>query len=343
MKIRRSATLALLAVLASGLVNTVEASATRETLFSLHIDAPSCACDTGYDVVVEYSVSGEAVDGVLEVYEDGVLVRALALQAFLGSAREVVHVPSDTEAEHTWRAVLIVPGQSGAAQAEDTDTMQVCETPRLSGVPDQTWPFQAFNLHDFLSYAGNRTLRFSVGAPDPPPPGWEISISSDGTINVYTPDYTPYSMDLTFWAWVECGVGVTCGDSDTASFLSVPPPPACPEDAAIDVEASVNGQDADTPPGIEVPQGSTLHWTYEVTNRGQVSLERVIVADHRSGTVCTFPALGPGEHRTCLTSTAAGFGTNLHRAKAGGLCAAADGGKRAVTDIDLTNYRGVPD
>ena len=40
----------------------------------------------------------------------------------------------------------------------------------------------------------------------------------------------------------------------------------------IDVEKSVNGQDADTAPGVFVAVGSTLTWTYTVTNTGNAAI-----------------------------------------------------------------------
>jgi len=47
----------------------------------------------------------------------------------------------------------------------------------------------------------------------------------------------------------------------------------------LDIQKSTNGQDADTPTGPVVPVGSTVTWTYAVTNLGNVPLKPVMVMD----------------------------------------------------------------
>ncbi len=308
---------------------------------TVSIDAPACACDSGYDVTVDYSAETFSVDGVLEFYEDDVLVHAVPIGGFQGSATQTFSVTSDTPGAHTWRAVLNVSGGGTSVRVEDTDTMEICETPRLAGVPDQTFPFYSFNLHDYLTYGGDQAVRFDVGGPLPPPPGWEVSINYDGTITVYAPDGTTDSMELTFHAWVECSPGVFCSSSDTAAFRPNPLLPVCPADAVIDLERWVNGEDADTPPGVEIPVGATVTWTYRTTNAGRVPLDHVIVADDRMGTICTFASLAPGETRICETTGSALEGAHVNRGKAGGVCVAEGGTGYSVKDVDLAHYLGV--
>jgi uncharacterized repeat protein (TIGR01451 family) len=48
---------------------------------------------------------------------------------------------------------------------------------------------------------------------------------------------------------------------------------------AIDLEKATNGEDADEPTGPVVPVGSTVEFTYEVTNTGSVELTNVTVRD----------------------------------------------------------------
>jgi hypothetical protein len=305
------------------------------------VEAPECACDTGYDVAVTYSVSGLVADGVLEVYEDDLLVHAVTLTGFEGSATEVISVPGDSDGPHTWRAVLEVSGGGTSLQAEDSDVMRVCETPRLAGVPDQTYPFHSFNLHDYLTYGGEAALLFDVGAPYPPPPGWEVGISYDGTISVFAPADTPDSMDLTFHAWIECSPGIFCVSSDTAAFRPAPPGPVCPVDAGIDLEWYLNHEDTSTAPGAEIPVGTPLRWTYHVTNVGSLPLDHVVVGDAVLGTVCVIDRLSPGESRDCQATGSATAGEHVIRGKASGQCIAADGSKHAVRDVILAHYIGV--
>jgi hypothetical protein len=333
--------IALLGSFASGWVVPAAAAPQPEILAAVQIDVPACACDSGYSIAVYYSVSGGPADGALEIYEDEVLARAVPLQGFQGAAQELVNVSSDTEAAHSWRAVLNLTAGEDSIRLEDAGAIQVCDTPLLSGVPDQTSPFHSFNLHDYLTYQGNMPLHWDVGAPYPPPPGWEISINYDATITVYAPEDTPYSMDLTFHVWVECGPGIFCVSSDTASFGPSAPPVVCPSDAAIDLETWINGVEAGSPPGIEIPAGSPVTWTYRVTNTGRVPLEAVTVGEGRAGTVCTFGHLAPGEIVSCETTGTAHQGTTVIRAKAAGACIAPTGRKSSITDLERTYYLGV--
>ena len=356
MKITRLTILALSALLVADIAGPAAAATQRgnnqasqggpawlegEFPITVSIDAPACACDTGYSVTVDYSVASFPVDGVLEFYEDDAVVHTVPISGFQGSATQAYSVTSDTRGAHTWRAVLNVSGGGTSVGVEDTDTMEICETPRLAGVPDQTFPFYSFNLHDYLTYRGDQAVRFDVGGPLPPPPGWEVAINYDGTITVYAPANTTNSMELTFHAWVECSPGVFCSSSDTATFRPNPLLPVCPADAAIDLERWVNGEDADTPPGVEIPVGERVTWTYRTTNAGRVPLDHVIVADDRMGTVCTFTSLAPGETRICETTGSALVGAHVNRGKAGGVCVADGGTRYSVKDVDLAHYLGV--
>ena len=49
---------------------------------------------------------------------------------------------------------------------------------------------------------------------------------------------------------------------------------------AIDVKKKVNGLDADTPTGPQIPRGDTVTWTYVLTNTGNSYLKTVTLTDH---------------------------------------------------------------
>ena len=53
---------------------------------------------------------------------------------------------------------------------------------------------------------------------------------------------------------------------------------------AINIVKFANGQDADTPTGPHVAVGSTVTFTYVVTNTGNVPLANVVVSDDKLGT-----------------------------------------------------------
>ena len=53
--------------------------------------------------------------------------------------------------------------------------------------------------------------------------------------------------------------------------------------AAIHIVKLINGQDDDAPTGPHVPVGSTVTFTYVVTNTGNVPLANVTVVDDKLG------------------------------------------------------------
>jgi hypothetical protein len=65
-------------------------------------------------------------------------------------------------------------------------------------------------------------------------------------------------------------IGQTRTDTDPSHYFGVR--------SAIRVEKATNGQDADTPTGPLVAAGSTVTWTYLVTNPGNVPLANVVAS-----------------------------------------------------------------
>jgi uncharacterized repeat protein (TIGR01451 family) len=99
-----------------------------------------------------------------------------------------------------------------------------------------------------------------------------------GTVTAELPDATPVQ------------------DSDPSHYFGQAAP-------AVTIEKHTNGVDADTPPGPSVPAGSTVNWTYEVTNIGSDPLADVVVTDDQ-GVAVTCPAttLAAAESMTCTAS-----------------------------------------
>jgi uncharacterized repeat protein (TIGR01451 family) len=119
-------------------------------------------------------------------------------------------------------------------------------------------------------------------------------------------------------------VGANVTDSDPAYYFGSSP--------SIDLEKLVNGDDADSPTGPVVAVGSTVTFTFNVTNTGNVVLTNVVVTDDVLGNIGTIPSLAVGASQT-LTKTApaaAGQHTNV------GNVTSAEG----ATDSDPGNYFG---
>ena len=69
---------------------------------------------------------------------------------------------------------------------------------------------------------------------------------------------------------------------------------------AITIIKKTNNTDNDAAPGINIPVGEAVTWTYEVKNTGNVSLTNVIVTDNKGVAVsCPQTDLGVDESMTC--------------------------------------------
>jgi uncharacterized repeat protein (TIGR01451 family) len=109
-----------------------------------------------------------------------------------------------------------------------------------------------------------------------------------------------------------------------------------PTGAAVRIKKATNGQDADDAPGPTVPVGSTVTWTYVVTNTGNVPLTGVSVSDNPHGAVaCPKATLAVGESMTC---TATGVATAGQYRNVGTVTASWTSG--TVTDSDASHYFG---
>ena len=79
--------------------------------------------------------------------------------------------------------------------------------------------------------------------------------------------------------------------------------------AVVTLQKSTNGVDADSPPGPTLPVGSTVSWTYEITNTGSDPLDNVSVTDDQGVMVsCPQTTLDGGESMTCTASGTAQAG-----------------------------------
>ena len=126
-------------------------------------------------------------------------------------------------------------------------------------------------------------------------------------------------------------------DSDPGNYVGHPP-----TRPGIDVEKFVNQADADTEAAaVHVVVGSTLQFTYVVTNTGDVALTGIVVTDNTGITVtCPKTTLEPSETMTCTASATALLGLHTNVGSATGT--PSSGVPTPVTDTDPANYIGEP-
>jgi hypothetical protein len=143
-----------------------------------------------------------------------------------------------------------------------------------------------------------------------------------------------------------CNVGLAIGsppegdnvtDSDPSHYCAEPIVGV----AAIEIEKTTNGADADVAPGPTLTAGDNVQWQYVVTNTGDVTLTGIVVSDDQ-GEVVTCAggqpfALAPGGTKTCLANGTAELGQYANLGTASGT---PEGGGDAVSDTDPSHYFG---
>jgi len=108
--------------------------------------------------------------------------------------------------------------------------------------------------------------------------------------------------------------------------------------AAVTLEKSTNGEDADFPPGPAVPIGAPVEWSYLVTNTGASQLSRVGVTDDQGVAVsCPKDTLAPGASMTC---TGSGFAIRGQYSNLG-MVEATDASGSSVDANDPSHYNGI--
>ncbi len=129
-------------------------------------------------------------------------------------------------------------------------------------------------------------------------------------------------------------------------------PPVSATDTADDFGANtgitltkdVNGQHEPSAPGLSVPVGSTITFTYVVTNTGNVTLDAVAVSDNVLGPIsCPQSTLAPGVSETCTKAQTAAAGQHVNMATVTGQPVGADGTAvgAETSASDPANYTGM--
>lgn len=154
-------------------------------------------------------------------------------------------------------------------------------------------------------------------------------------------DYGEKDTNTVSGAGVYHGAERTFGSNDANITVAAEP--------AITLVKKTDGTDVAQGPGPQLPVGSGVTWTYEVTNTGNVTLDDVTVVDaDESGAdidvTCPATALAAGAHTTCTASGAAIKGQYHNSATATGTPVDANGDPIDVdkpTATDESWYYGV--
>ncbi len=164
--------------------------------------------------------------------------------------------------------------------------------------------------------------------------GASMTCTANGTAPSSGPWPYNYANSATVVA-VRMGSTQQVTDTDLSHYYVDPGAPS--EEPAIVLQKAVNGEDADTPPGPTVLVGSTLSWTFEVTNSGNVALSSVsVVDDVLGGITCPKTTLAVGESMTCSAQSAASEGAHQNIGTASGESPSGT----VVQDTDPANYVG---
>ncbi len=174
-------------------------------------------------------------------------------------------------------------------------------------------------------------------------PLFNLMVTDDQGVDVICPGTALAvgdSMTCTATGTAEAGqyenLGEACADSSAGEVCDSDPSHYFGADPGIDIEKATNGEDADNPPGPSVAPGSTVTWTYLVTNTGNVALTNVQVSDDQGVTVaCPRDELDVNESMTCM-----GQGTAVAGQYANIGTACGDSVVGQTCDDDPSHYNG---
>ena len=131
---------------------------------------------------------------------------------------------------------------------------------------------------------------------------------------------------------------VTAKDGTGTSVTATDPENYFGVNAVLAIVTMTNGTNNDAAPGPAVVVGSTVTWTYTVSNAGNVALSQVAVSDDKTGAVvCPATTLAPGAFMTCTKTGVAFLGAYTNT----GVATAVDTLGRTVSAQDVDHYLGV--
>ncbi|MCL1587681.1 MAG: hypothetical protein M3092_04620 [Actinomycetia bacterium] len=136
--------------------------------------------------------------------------------------------------------------------------------------------------------------------------------------------------------YTNIGVAIGTGPFNDVGWLD--PSNYFGTESDIIINKYTNGSDADAAPGIYVPVGDPIEWTYNVANVGNNALSAIAVTDNLEGDIsCGFTTLAVGEQGVC---TLDGGPAILGQYSNVGSVTAIDSAENPLSDDDPSNYFG---
>lgn len=111
----------------------------------------------------------------------------------------------------------------------------------------------------------------------------------------------------------------------------------------VTIEKATNGDDADVGPGPLVLSGSTVTFTYVVTNTGNVPLHDVIVSDDQLGPICVVDVVEVDDTNMCTATTTAAPGPYMNLGTVVATPMVQGAPQASVTDTDPSHHSGTLD
>ena len=207
--------------------------------------------------------------------------------------------------------------------------------PAAASIDISALPYQAGSTYAFsVSINGSASSMSSISVnmdQDDPQVCFSTTVPNDCTVTA-----SPLTNQVTGSMVAGSPAVTTTASSNTTSINAVAAAGACA--SGVTIVKKINGNDANTSPGVSVPGGSTMAITYDVTNSGQTPLTAVTVTDDKVAAAsisCPKTALAVGETMQCtasLTAPAPGVQhTNV------GTVTAKDPSNADVSDTDPAN------
>lgn len=270
------------------------------------VDCPTAAADvTGLRVVrpgafgpgdeVEFEVEMlPTANAAGDVYDNVTAARATGLFLPVGPVNASAVVVDGSIGDRVWRD-------------DDGDGLQDLAEPGIDGL---TVGLDGIDTDGnavsmTTTTAGGGTYRFD-GLPSG---DYDISFSLPAPAGAITPVFTLQDQGLseavdsdgdgaTGVAAVSLGAGTDRDDVDQGVLYPVP---------SVTIVKSIDGDDANTSPGVAVEVGDTMDVTFAITNDGNVNLADVVLTDSHltaASISCPTTALARGETTTCTATTA---------------------------------------